>query len=277
LKNPGILFFLSLLFWSACTQKELPIPEGENQLVVEGWVTQDKDSQWIKLSRTTAFTDSLPEIPVTDASVFVEDLQGNIFDYNHDGNGRYQSIGFRGQVNQRYRLNITLGDGRELRSDFERLNPVSPIDTITYDFFVDQDEDTGEDVRVYFPIIFSSDPIEQINYYRYIAFRNGDKLNAPEEIFILDDRFINGQNLANEIPDFRYEAEDTIVVQLHSLSRSAFDFLNLLKLQTTVLGSSSGTAPASLTGNVFFQENNTPVLGYFGASAVSADTTVVID
>lgn len=267
----GILVIVLL----GCADNEIELPQGKNLLVVEGWITNKGPDQWIKISRTVGFEDSLSEEPVTNALVEVEDNLGNRQTFSHDSAGIFTTQSFTGIVNRRYRINITLNDGSIATSNFERLSPVSPIDTITYDFFIDQDEETGEDIRVYYPIVQSTDPVEQVNYYRYIAFRNGQKLNDPEDLFLLSDQFINGQTLPNEIPEFRYSEGDTIIMELHSLSQKAFGFLELLKLQTTSLGSSSGTSPASLVGNLSYQDKNDLILGFFGASAVSRDTTVV--
>lgn len=270
---PTILILTLVLL--GCADNEIELPEGKNLLVVEGWITDKGSNQLIKLSRTVSFEDSLSEEPVTNALVEVEDNLGNRQTFSHDSAGIFTTDALTGILNRRYRINITLNDGSVAHSNFERLTPVSPIDTITYDSFIDQDEETGEDIRVYYPIVQSTDPVEQVNYYRYVAFRNGTKLNEPEDLFLLSDQFINGQTLPNEIPDFRYSQGDTIIIELHSLSQNAFSFLELLKSQTTSLGSSSGTSPASLVGNLSYQDKNDLILGFFGASAVSRDTTVV--
>ena len=67
-----------------------------------------------------------------------------------------------------------------------------------------------------------------------------------------------------------------MTVQLASISQRAHGYLSLLKSQITTLGTSSGTTPAIVTGNLFFTEDNSEiVLGFFGAASSSYATETV--
>ncbi len=261
----------------SCGGTEIDLPDGKELLVVEGWVTDQDKQHWVKISRTVPFDDRSSESPVTDALVIIEDKLNNSYPLSHAQDGNYFSLPFSGMETRSYRLIVELSNGETIQSDWERLNPLMPIKRILKDFFEDQDPETGEDIEVYFPIVVSSDPAEEINFYRYKGFRNGILLNEPSELILLNDQFVNGaDSLPNFIPEFRYTFDDTIKVELHSLTKESFDFLELLKSQTTSLGSSSGTSPATLTGNLKNLNNeNEIVLGFFGASSVSTDSTII--
>jgi hypothetical protein len=93
---------------------------------------------------------------------------------------------------------------------------------------------------------------------------------------LLSDEFNNGQSLPHHIPEFRLALNDQITIELHSLSSPAFQFLALLRAQTTSLGSSSGTAPAKLIGNLSYTNRpNDIILGFFGASSIKTATSQV--
>ena len=270
------LQFISLIILTSCGVSDLAIPDENGVLVVEGWITNENKQHWVNLSRTVPFDESRSSDPINDAIVHIEDNVSS-FPLSSSGKGTYLSMPFAGIEARSYRVTIELANGEIIQSEWERLNPLMPIDTIRYKFFTDQDPETGENVRVYFPIVVSSDPVDESNFYRYKGFRNGLPLNEPNEIILLSDQFVNGANsLPNFIPEFRYSFADTIKVELHSLSQNGFEFLELLKSQTTSLGSSSGISPASLIGNLTNSENNgQTVLGFFGASAVSTKTNII--
>jgi len=271
-----LIFTISFVILASCGLIEIDLPKGEEQIVIEGWITDQNKQHWVKVSKTVAFDNSRKERPVQNATVTIEDNTG-IFTLSHDDDGIYLTDSLAGIEARSYRLRIELESGEIIQSEWERLNPLQPIETIRYDFFRERDPETGENMRIYFPIVVSSDPVEENNFYRYKGFRNGELLNEPNELILLSDQFVNGANsLRNFIPEFRYAFNDTIRVELHSLTKTGFEFLELLKSQTTSLGSSSGTSPATLSGNLRYLEDESKiVLGFFGASSVSSGTTII--
>lgn len=260
-----------LVLLLGCSEVVLDFPPPREVLVVEGWITNESKAHWVKLSYTTPFEDTRSEKVVNDATVWIEQLGSeDVIPMIYDGNGYYRSAVQAGLIDARYRLNIELADGTTAYSSFERLNPVSEIEQINFDSFEDEDPDTGEEIEVIYPVVHSTDPAEEVNFYRYRGFRNGEILNAPQELIILSDQFVNGRSLPHNIPEFRLDVGDEVTIHLESLSAEAFGFLELLKIQTTTQGSSGGIAPAPLKGNLRYDEDpNALIIGFFGASSVT--------
>lgn len=265
---------LFLLFLISCEGES--IVEKRERLVVEGWVTNQDKQQWVKISTVVSFDDPRTGNPIEDAVVSIED-NVSVFPLTHSSNGLYLTNAFAGITARSYRVTIQLATGETIQSGWERMNPLMPIDIITYTFFDELDSETGENIKVYFPIVVSSDPVDETNFYRYKGFRNGELLNKSNELILLSDQFVNGAtSLSHFIPEFRYSFEDTIQVELNSLTQASFQFLELLKSQTTSLESSSGVSPAALVGNLEnVDDADQVVLGFFGASAVSSDTIII--
>lgn len=275
----GIITIWLLLAFSSCTDDNLLLPQGKELVVVEGWITDQSTVHWVKLSRTTSFYSANPEIMITDATVAIEEQSTESqYPLGYDATSkRYLSDEFAGIQGRNYRLRIQLANGSELLSEWELLQPVPAIDLIEFENFEDTDPETGEDIIVYYPVVVSNDPVENANHYRYKGYRNGILMNTPEELVLLSDQFNNGQELEHNIPAFRLALTDEIRIELHSLTHNAYQFLDLIKTQTTSLGSSSGTAPAKLVGNLRYLDNvnNEIVLGFFGASSVQSATAIV--
>lgn len=261
-----------------CSDTTIDLPPGTATIVVEGWITDQSIQHWVKVSESTRFRDTKPETIISDAQVIIEDDQDQ-FPLTFNGEkGIYQTATFAGVPGKSYRVLITLSDGSEIRSSWETLNQVAPIDDIQFDTFDDTDPETGDDILVYYPIVTSQDPLEEQNQYRYKGFKNDSLLNTPEEMILLSDEFNNGESLPQHIPEFRLDVGDQITVELHSLSLSAFHFLELLRSQTTALGSSSGTAPAKLIGNLSYTNlQGEIVIGYFGASSITSASAEVTE
>lgn len=270
------IWIISFLVTTACASSDIESLENQEQFVVEGWVTDQNKQHWVKISTPVSFGNSSTKNPVKNARVIIEDGT-NIFPLPHSADGLYLTDALAGIASESYRLTIELASGETIQSGWERLNSLPPINSIRYDVFEEQDPKTGENIQVYFPIVVSSDPITETNFYRYKGFRNGKLLNEPNQLILLSDQFINGASaLPNFIPEFRYSFGDTIQVELHSLTKTGFDFFQLLKSQTNSLGRSSGTSPAMLIGNLKnLNDESQIVLGFFGASSVSSDTTII--
>ena len=120
------------------------VAEVQNALVVEATLTDELRTQEVILSRPADFeNDSIikfderdpstglygiqdpnirPILYVSGASVSVEDDNGGNFAFTEGSPGRYFSNQpFAAQTGREYRLRITLPDGTEIRSGFERL------------------------------------------------------------------------------------------------------------------------------------------------------------
>lgn len=257
----------------------IELPDAQNLVVVEGWLTDQDQQQYVRLTQSNGFLDGTPTVPITDASVVVQTRTGSTFIYSHDGDGYYRSnIDFAGMSGLEYRVRVQLIDGQEIRSEWERMPEIVPLSLLSVESFQENDPDNpNQQITVYYPKISALDPKERENYYRWIFYKNGQIFSEPESITIQDDRFFNGNFIPNNYQEFAYDQGDEMVVQFQSITKDAYEFLKLIKSQITTLGTSSGTTPAIVNGNLYYadDQNAASVLGYFGTIAVSSDTTVV--
>ena len=265
-----------MIFITGCSSPEIEFPRTNQKIVVEGWVTSELKSHWVKVANTVGFTDVRSESPVVDATVqIIRQSDGQAYNLAHDTQGNYFSTPFQGMPGEQYRVQINLSDGRIIDSPFDLMLTDPDLQVIDFSFFLRENPETGEEENVYYPVVTSLDPLNEINFYRYKAYRNDFELNEPDDLELITDRFHNGQILSHNLSRFEYELNDEIKVELQTFGKEAFDFLELLKSQTTSLGSSSGTAPASLIGNLSYRDSDEIVLGFFGTLSVKSDSTIV--
>lgn len=262
--------WILVLFLISCEDViTIDLPANASLIVVEGWITNSLEQQKIRISRTQNFNEPSSDLFVTDANVSVTllDSSNTTFSYSLSADGSYRSDStFSGVVRQFYSVQIILSEGDTINSPFQSMPSPVEIQEIIFDSFEERSlDDANVLIDVYFPIVFSQDPAERRNFYRYVMARNDTIFNTPQDIELLDDSAINGNLFPNEFRTFRYDFGDIASIELRSLNSGAFEFFKLLKSQTTSLGTSSGTSPASINGNLRNRSNpSQEVLGYFG-------------
>lgn len=275
----AVLILLLILF-TACEETVIVgLPPAQNLVVVEGKVTNFNEIQQIRLTQSNGFSDEVPIVPITDASIVVQTRTGITFLFSHTSEGFYLSdVPFAGAVGLEYRVRIQLNDGQEIRSDWEEMPDIVEINSTTVESFLENDPNNpNQQITIYYPKINAIDPVNIQNFYRWVFYKDGERFNEPETITIQDDRFFDGNLVPNNFQAFEYELGDEIIVQFQSITQESFDYLRLIQSQITTLGTSAGTTPAIINGNLAFEadENQSQVLGYFSVVSISADTVIV--
>lgn len=257
----------------------IELPSAQNLITVESWLSSVEETQEVRLSRSNGFSSSDQTSGINDAEVIIQSRAGEIFQFSLSENGLYRSVTpFAGSINQEYRLRILLNDGEELRSEWELMQPTVIIENININSFEENDpENPGEQFTVFFPKIRARDSVDFSNNYRWVFYKDRNKYTEPESITIQNDRLFDGNLIPNDFQSFSYFQGEEIIIELQSITQRAFDYLSLLKSQITSLGTSTGTTPATVIGNVTYQSTEIEdlVLGYFGTVTLSRDTVVV--
>ena len=254
----------------------IDLPPEQNLLVVEGWVTDKVETQYVRLSRSNSFLGD-PNPIIADAIVTVQQRNGNAQTYSYSGDGFYFSDSpFAGEKDQEYRVNLVLANGELIRSDWDKMQASTEIILLSIDNFDDNDpENPNQTKTFFFPRITALDSSNFDNYYRWVFYRNDVRVVEPESITLQNDLFFDGNFIPNLFDSFEFEAEDEVKVELQSITEETFDYLNLLKAQITTLGAAASTTPAIVNGNIFNVSNpDETILGYFGTRAISLDSAI---
>ncbi|MEP5611495.1 MAG: DUF4249 domain-containing protein [Cyclobacteriaceae bacterium] len=272
------LIVILILATLSCEQVVIiPLPDEQNLLVVEGWLTDNVERQYVRLSRSNSFSGAVSPV-IDDATVLVQARNSPSQTYSYTQDGRYLSDNsYRAVKGEEYRLSILLPNGDLIRSTWTPIESNTDIVLLSVDSFEDNDpENQGQNKTIYFPRITARDSANYQNYYRWMLFKGGVQLTDPESIILQNDRFFDGNFIPNLFNDYEYSLGDNMKVELHSITKEAYDFLNLLKSQTTTLSAAASTTPAIVTGNITnFANPEEVVLGFFGTRSISADSVIV--
>lgn len=306
IKNIIALLFLSFLFTTCIDELDIDTEDTEDILVIEGSVNTMPGPHRILISKSAKYGSILDDAiqKISDATVQIRDEEGQHVFLEEIRPGEYETpSAYKAEVGKKYTLSITLANGERYISTTEEVVSAPAIDSVIYNY------DLGIEAFAQW-----RDPADEDNFYLLEAdgvFINntrpdlfvgrdffGNPAPAPKdccarcwviennvdkEIRLFKDNLSNGNvntELAAFIPDdrMRFMEKYMVAVKLSSLTKEAFQFLNLVKEQLSIEGNIFDPPPATIRGNMINLDNpDAPVIGYFRASDVKTDTIYILN
>jgi len=291
----GILTIAAILFVSACEDVINPkLQPAETILVVDAWINDLPDTQTIRLTWSQPYFEYLLPPVVSGAMVQVRDELGKSFLFAESVTmpGTYEWAGSGTdtlRVGGKYQLEIQLGG--EMFTAQSYMGRVPVIDSITFE----EDDNLATGEKLIRSEFWATDPEGQGDAYWIKAFKNGTPLLKPSEINIAFDAGLSIGGPADGvifIPPVRRRInpndldddgnltspiapDDSMHVQIHSVTVAAFTFLNEVAIQTNRPGGFAelfATPLANVSTNIVGSEPaGTRVVGFFNVSAVSSN------
>ena len=286
-----LLLLLASLGISSCEDViDLEVKEGVEQLVVDGWLTNLPEDQYIKLTLSQSYFDNSEPKPALNATVTLADFLGNSLTLEDSlGDGRYwltQEQNFL-TIGQGYTLTIVYG-GQTYKS-VSAMNRVPPIDSIIYEEFTqpfgaDSIPKEGFLVQVYAKDFEGEGDSYWVRYYRNGVLNNDPTLltatyDAGFSAGSKTDGLVFIQPIRQSVNDFSkgpYQDGDRLKVQIWSTGLDGFFFLNQVASESGN-GGIFATPSANIITNVAnVNPDGLQPVGFFGISAVS-EMEIVID
>lgn len=279
----SFLSLLLLLPLLACQDVvELNVPESAPQLVVDGWVTDQLPAE-VTLSITDAYFAEGQTPRVSNAQVYLLENGDTVaqLQENPDTAGLYQAP-FTGTAGRPYSLRIFVPTGPEgvagsWRSQPETLHSVPTLDSINIRRLSRTTQPPALEAGAYALGYFQELPGP--GDYLRVRRRLNDSL-FQRDIFALEDEGVDGFYFGRglipplglygpfEVPP-RHGNPDTFATRLESITRSYYNFLQVLSEQSNV-GTPFDPAPALILGNIrSATDSSRYAFGYFRASALS--------
>ncbi len=279
-----ILYILIAIGFYSCetdVTNDITLKGSTPRLVVNGGIERNTmtplNEQKIELSTTVGFLEKKEPIPVTNASVIVNDGTDD-FEFLHTANGVYVNDRIEAKLNTVYTINVQWNGETYTGKDF--LSEVPDFDRV-YAVF---EEETLFTDQGYFLNFDSTDPANVDNYYYYRVFKNDEFTIVPDpgnNVTIIEkDQFFDGKSRVGINPneEVSFEIGDKAGVQQLAISANYYNYLVELFTQTGSQGFSliGNPPPASIRSNLI--NINTPknrVLGYFYAADVKEASLLI--
>lgn len=262
-------------------------------LVVDAWLNNKPETQVISLTQSQPYFENSNPAGVSGAVVSVKDPKGKTFSFTEDdkkpGNYLWKPAlnEVFGTVGDTYTLTIQISGERFESSS--RMGRVPPIDSITFE----ADKRLGSKEPITRAEFWATDPVGTGDAYWIRSYKNGVMLNKPSEInFAYDAGFSEGgvtdgvtfitpirrrinpnDKDANGKALSPFVGGDSVNVQIHSVTKQAFNYLNQVSIQTDRPGGFQelfSTPLANVSTNISnTNTNGSKALGFFNVSAVS--------
>ncbi len=292
MKNIKYIVIISLVLASCIDEVKVPARAEKNILVVEGLITNDIKNQYLKLTLTTKIGQYYSTEPISGAYVEIQQLNGKTTKYrqniNELGNYSPSDPNFVGTVGQQYSIYIKLTNGKEYKSELQKMPEPVEIADLNSTFM--ETNKFGFQVSLSF-----KDPQKSGNYYRWSAmgYHLRKSVGVPitqtpgaticcnrcwvlkEEkgVNIFQDNLVNGKTIQN-IPvyfsPFYMLGKHFIEINQFSISQNTYQYWRKFKEQTNRKGTIFDPLPAPLIGNIInINDENDIALGYFEVSAIS--------
>ena len=248
---------LAGVFTSCQKVIDIDVNTSASQLVIEGNITNIRETQFIKISRSVAYSASNVYPAVSGATVQVSDNVGNTYRFNETaaGSGLYSFGPLRGVSGRTYTLRATI-DGQVYTATSVLPNPVR-TDSLTLSKIT-----FGSNSRNIVSVNFN-DPKNVANQYRFIQYINGKQVNR---IYVIDDRLTDGNRIKQDLyfddDDFetdKLETGDVARVEIQCIDKPVFTYFFTFR-QKSRGGPGGGTTPGNPPSNI-----NNGALGYFSA------------
>lgn len=285
------------------------------RLVIEANLIPDEGEQEIIISLLSA-RDKSEFIPVSGCKVTVEDNHGHSFSFQETvqpGHYRGTVDGSAVIIGSKYRLSLITPENKKFLSRFEELLPCPPVDSLYYEFeskptpVLNENED-----GLQFFVDFKADPtyghyfrwqIEETYEYHssfpldrwrdnrmvYHDLASPDysnfvcyKTTNLDDIYLLStEGFIRNNykrfelHFVNNLTQ-RIQHQYSILVRQLSLTRDAYQYLDILRKNNQETANLFGRQPASLKGNIYNVSDSTDLaLGYFSVSSLSRKRIII--
>lgn len=233
---------------------DIEVNTSSSQMVIEGNITNVRGTQYVKISRSVAYTSTNVYPAVSGADVRVNDNAGNSWKFTEQSPGLYSFGPLRGQAGRTYTLNVdgNTYTGSSLMPALVKVDSLS-LSSVTF----------GSTTRKLIAVNFS-DPKGTANQYRYVLYINGKQSNR---IYVDDDRLTDGNVIKEELyPDTNDDDEeddlqsgDKADVEIQNIDKNVFNYWYSLRQQRRG-GPGGGVIPGNPPSNL---TNN--ALGYFSA------------
>lgn len=308
---------LILIFSGACIDRYYLDSETDFQgkLVIDGTITDEDGWQQIVVSRSTP--PDLPRFsPVSECDVFVEDDQGNRFDF-YEGPKPGHYVGEIDQANlevgARFRLSVTTPEGELYLSTFEEMLACPPIESVYYELETKGTYERGTDENgLQFYLDFNGNENDSkffrwkleetyeyhstwpiTRYLDYDGFHEGGtdysfyvcyQTENIDEVYTLSTEGFSHNSYSRYPLHFvndhtqRLMYQYSLLVKQLSVSESAYYYWDNLRKNNQEAVDLFGKQPANAISNIRnVTDSSEVVLGYFGVSSVSTRRITVLD
>lgn len=290
-----IIPLILLLLLTGCVTKFMPdIDESRELLVVEGMITDQNETNTIRLTKSSPLDRKNTIKPVLKCNLTLSDDEGNSWQLKEKGNGYYitDSLLFKGVIGRSYTLRIntrnSLPNGFSYVSDPVEMKPVPEINNLYFErVLIARQTDEAVEKEGCNILLDTRDAGEGCTHFRWdysetwaiglpydVTNRYCWVTNNSSQILIKNTSHLNQNNISRFPVTFisnetdRLRQRYSILVRQYSISEDEYNFWSKMQNIAEQTGTLYDIMPSSVPGNMYCVEDpSEKVLGYFSVSA----------
>jgi len=266
MKNILYILTFGLILTTSCEKViELPLDSANQKIVIEAPLSNLIDRSHIIISKTAdVYTESNFEM-VSGASVTITDKNNVVHTFIEEGTGtgKYIDTTFVVGENNIYSLKVIVEkDTFTSECITQTLTPLSYILPVK----IETPKSTPEKPDSVNLMFFSfDDHVYESNFYRFKIFKNGE---YTKELYLGDDKLINGQTFEQPFYGDTFDSGDTVEVEMQNIDKANYTYF--YSLSNAQSDNPFSATPANPVSNI-----NGGALGYFGCYLSDTMSTIV--
>ena len=303
--NTTLILLVIILFATGCVSKFMPeIDENRELLVVEGMITDQPETNRIRLTKSLPLGKKTNIKPVPGCTVTITDDLDNLWIMKETGNGYYitDSTQFTGVVGRKYKLHIQSNGKLPNNYSYEsvpmELKPVPEIDDLYWERVLIEAETSQspakEGCRIY---LDTHDESGACQYFRWdytetwevrLPYDVPNKIcwttNKSTGIMIKNTGLLSENTISRYPLNFvsnetdRLEDKYSILVNQYSVNEAEYEYWDYMQRISEQTGNLYDITPASIQGNIYCVDDpDETVLGYFSVSAKASRRIFIED
>jgi hypothetical protein len=270
------VYLFVLVALSSCQEEvHLELKNMEKIPIIEAIWTNNPNANKVKVTYSRDFYDTIANEKIVDANVSITNLNSGErigFVYMEELKQFLPLNNKKAEIGSRYRLEVRI-DGQLYFSEGKMLEP-PVLDSVTYRYAEAQFfREEGYYVTVYGKIPFETD-----NFYRVKIIRNDTLLNRRSDYLLFDDSF--GTSILDngfELSGFAFEKNDKVKLELYRLNQAPYNYLTQLVNLLFNDGGLFSPPPQNPITNIFVENGNGRVGGYFLTAPLLTKTIIIKD
>ena len=245
---------------------DIDLNEAEPRLVIEGNITSESGPYEVYLSTSGGYFDNTAVQPVENGIVRISDDEGNSEILTETSPGIYKSNTFIGVENRNYSVQVEVNGKLYSASDY--LPPRIEIDSLYYEEDNFGGPGSGHEEQKYRIRCTFTDPVDTANYYRFMTYVNGQRVEGNFNPYqVTDDEIFDGNTITLSIRGITAQPGDEVRLELQSIGFNTYEYFRTLN--DALSSGGMGSTPYNPISN---RDNG--ALGYFGADSISSRSVI---
>ena len=261
--------FLSIFFFNSCEEAiDYDLGSNEPQVVVDAFVSNSRDSQFINISKSIPYLNNGNPTPYNVDSILIIDSSiSKRYSFTKVANGKYAYLPGNDTFISGHQFYLLVFDKSDVYASFSKMGRVGVIDSLTYS------DETFGNVKSKVVEMSAKDPVGKGDFIWIKQYRN-DSLQTGSITTAVDNTFSPSEEGDGELyivplrTFLGYRTNDKATIEIYSLTAESYYYFKQIEVQLNNTAGLFAQPIANVDGNIVNVRNpKSKILGFFNVGA----------